>query len=92
MRISRRPCHTTHHAGPHRTVRKIEVTQLAVLAWAARSLDHIGLLDPIVSVGGDILATKLERGSISVSIEDILAFGLRIWVSFLLSRLIRYPL
>jgi small-conductance mechanosensitive channel len=65
---------------------------LAVLAWAARSLDRIGLLDPIVSVGGDILATKLERGSISVSIEDILAFGLTIWISFLLSRFIRYAL
>jgi len=65
---------------------------LAVLAWAVRSLDRIGLLDPIVSVGGDILATKLERGSISVSIEDILAFGLTIWASYLLSRIIRYAL
>lgn len=65
---------------------------LAVLAWSVRSLDRIGLLDPIVSVGGDILATKLERGSINVSIEDIFAFGLTIWISFLLSRLIRYAL
>jgi potassium efflux system protein len=65
---------------------------LAVLGWAVRSLDHIGLLEPIVSVGSAILATKLERGSISVSIGDILAFGLTIWASFLVSRFIRFAL
>jgi potassium efflux system protein len=65
---------------------------LAVLGWAVRSLDHIGLLEPILSVGSAILATKLERGSISISIGDILAFGLTIWASFLLSRFICFAL
>ncbi len=65
---------------------------MAVLGWAARSLDRVGLLDPIVSTANAILSTKLERGSISVSIEDILAFGLTIWASYLLSGLIRFTL
>jgi small-conductance mechanosensitive channel len=34
----------------------------------------------------------MERGSISVSIEDILAFGLTVWAAFLLSALIRFVL
>ncbi len=65
---------------------------LAVLGWAVRSLDHVGLLDPIVSVGSAILAMKLERGSISISIADVIAFGLTIWASYLLSGFIRFAL
>jgi small-conductance mechanosensitive channel len=43
-------------------------------------------------VGSAVLGTKLERGTISVSIGDIMAFGLTIWVSYLLSNFIRYTL
>jgi potassium efflux system protein len=60
--------------------------------WAIRSLDHIGLLDPLLSLGSAILAIKLERGSISISIEDILAFGLTVWAAYLLSAFIRFIL
>ncbi len=69
-----------------------------VLAWAAaviwgiRSLDYIGLLNPILSAVGTLLDLRLERGSISISIEDILAFGLTVWASYLLSAFIRFAL
>jgi len=63
-----------------------------IVIWAIRSLDHIGLLDPLLSLGSAILAIKLERGSISISLEDILAFGLTLWAAYLLSAFIRFIL
>jgi small-conductance mechanosensitive channel len=60
--------------------------------WSLRSLDYIGLLTPVQSVASAILDLKLERGSISISIEDILAFGLTVWASYLLSSFIRFAL
>jgi potassium efflux system protein len=65
---------------------------LAILFWAVRYLDYIGLLDPAFSLGGAILATKLERGSISISVGDILAFFLAVWAAYLLSAFIRFVL
>ncbi|HSO60809.1 MAG TPA: mechanosensitive ion channel domain-containing protein, partial [Desulfobacterales bacterium] len=65
---------------------------LAVAGWAFRSLSHIGLLDQLQSLGSAILAIKLERGSISISIEDILAFVLTLWAASLLSAFIRFIL
>ncbi len=65
---------------------------LAVAGWAIRSLSHIGLLDQLLSLGSAILALKLERGSISISIEDILAFALTVWAASLLSAFIRFIL
>jgi potassium-dependent mechanosensitive channel len=65
---------------------------LATAGWAVRSLGHIGLLDQLESLGSAILAVKLERGSISISIEDILAFVLTLWAASLLSAFIRFIL
>jgi small-conductance mechanosensitive channel len=65
---------------------------LAVLIWGRRFLEYIGLLDPFVSLSNAVLETRLERGSISLSIEDILAFGVTVWASYLLSALIRFAL
>ena len=64
----------------------------AAFVWARRFLDYIGLLDPVVSFGSAVLAAKFERGSISVSVEDVLAFGLTVWAAYLLSAFIRFAL
>jgi potassium-dependent mechanosensitive channel len=64
----------------------------AVIAWAARSLDYIGLLQPALSLGSTILAIKLERGSISISIADILLFLATLYFAYLLSAFIRFAL
>ena len=50
-------------------------------------LDYVGLFGPVLSLGRAILTAKLERGSISISVEDILAFLLTVWVSYLLSSI-----
>jgi len=64
----------------------------AIFLWLTRSLDYIGMLDPVLSAGSAILGLKLERGSISISVEDILAFGLTVLAAFLLSAFIRFTL
>jgi len=65
---------------------------LAVMGWAIRLLDQLGLLDPIQTIGEAILAMTFARGAISISTGDILAFGVTIGASFLLSRFIRFTL
>jgi potassium efflux system protein len=65
---------------------------LAFFAWAVRFLDYIGLLDPTLTLGGNILALRLERGSISTSVGDILVFFLTVWAAYLLSAFIRFVL
>jgi len=64
----------------------------ATLMWAIRSLDYVGLLSSVESAGSSILNMRLERGAINISIEDILAFSLTLWASFLLSSFIRFAL
>jgi small-conductance mechanosensitive channel len=65
---------------------------LAALSWAVRLLEHLGLLNPVQSVIGAFLGTRLERGTISISVEDILAFVAAVAVAAILSRLIRFAL
>jgi small-conductance mechanosensitive channel len=64
----------------------------AMFVWARRFLDYIGLLDPVVWAVDAVLAARFERGSISISIEDVLAFGVTVWASYLVSGLIRFAL
>jgi potassium efflux system protein len=65
---------------------------LTVFAWLSRILDYTGLFQPTLSLGKSILAAKLERGAISISVGDVLAFVLTVWVSYFLSRLLRFVL
>lgn len=64
----------------------------AIFVWARRFLDYIGLLDPVAWAVNALLEARFERGSISISLEDVLAFGVTIWVSYLVSGLIRFAL
>jgi potassium efflux system protein len=65
---------------------------LAVAVWLMRVLEYVGLFRPVLSFGKTVMAAKLERGSFSISVEDILAFFLTVWASVLLSRFIRFVL
>ncbi len=65
---------------------------LAVMGWLVRYLSYLGLLDPAWSLANALLATKLERGSISISIGDVLEFFLTVWLAYLLSRFLRFVL
>lgn len=65
---------------------------LAIVGWLARVLDYVGLLEPTLALGSALLGAKLERGSIHVSLEDVLAFVLAVWAAYLLSAFIRFVL
>ena len=64
----------------------------AVFAWSIRYLGYLGLLDYAWSIGQALLATKLERGSISISVGGVLEFFLTVWLAQLLSRFLRFVL
>jgi len=64
----------------------------AIIGFLARVLKHVGLLQPVLLVGKSILEAKLERGAVSVSLEDLFAFGLCVWASYLLSSFINFVL
>jgi len=65
---------------------------IAVVGWLVRVLDYVGLLAPVLTFGKALLTAKLERGSISISLEDILAFFVAVLAAFLLSAFIRFTL
>jgi small-conductance mechanosensitive channel len=65
---------------------------MAVLGWTLRLFERLGFLDPIQALGSGILAMKLERGSISISVGDVMAFLAAVGVSYLLSAFIRFTL
>jgi hypothetical protein len=65
---------------------------LAVLGWIARYLNYFGLLEPMLAAGYVVLTVKLERGSISLSVGDVLAFGLTVVGAYLFSTFLRFVL
>jgi potassium-dependent mechanosensitive channel len=65
---------------------------LAIGFWALRSLAYVGLLGPVLVLGNSLLAAKVERGALSLSVEDVLAFALTLWVAYLLSTFLRFVL
>ena len=64
----------------------------AVTAFSVRLLNDLGLLNPALSAVEAVLSARLERGSISISLGDVLAFVLAVWVSYLISNFIRFVL
>src|SRR5262249_21959884 len=64
----------------------------AIVAWADRFLDRIGLFQPAWSLGEAILTAKLGRGSLKFSAGDVLEFVLTVWLTSLVSRFIRFVL
>jgi len=65
---------------------------MATLGWVVRYLNYLGLLEPMLAPGYTVLTAKLERGSISLSVGDVLAFGLTVLGAYLLSACLRFVL
>ncbi len=65
---------------------------IAVGGWLVRYLSYLGLLDPAWSLAHALLAAKLERGSIAISLGNVLEFVLTVWLAYLLSRFLRFVL
>jgi small-conductance mechanosensitive channel len=65
---------------------------VVVFAWLARYLNYLGLLDNAWSLGETLLATKLERGTIAISLGNVLEFFLAVYLAYLLSKFLRFVL
>jgi potassium efflux system protein len=64
----------------------------AVIGWGLGTLDYFGLLRPAVASARGILAAELTRGALRLSIGDVLAFAITLYVAFLFSSLVRFVL
>ena len=64
----------------------------ACTSWLGRILDYVGLLNPVLEFGKSVLAARLVRSSFSISLGDVIACGLTVWLAFLFSAFIRFVL
>jgi potassium-dependent mechanosensitive channel len=91
-----RPLSLLRMVREHRTliwdkVRRV-VWWLATLLWLLITLEIFSLRTPLIQNIRNILNASLTVGSISLSLGGVIAFGITIWASFLLSRFVRFLL
>jgi small-conductance mechanosensitive channel len=65
---------------------------IAVVAWAMGNLRFHGLLASAVTVGKAVLEAEVRRGGLGISLGDVLAFVITVWLAFLMSAFIRFVL
>ncbi len=65
---------------------------VAIGAWIIRSLDSVGIVEPVLDSASAVFGATLRVGSISISVENVLAFILTVVVASLLSAFIRFVL
>jgi small-conductance mechanosensitive channel len=65
---------------------------LGVFAWAYVTLTAAGLWSPARSAFGSLLSGSVGYGPVSVSLGGVLAFGLTLWLSWLLARFVSFAL
>ena len=65
---------------------------LAFGLWLTYSLDYVGVLGPLRALGQRLLGATIERGALSLSVEDVLAFALTLWAAYLVSAFLRFAL
>jgi potassium-dependent mechanosensitive channel len=68
------------------------LTWIATVLWVIAVLASSRLIDPTRDLVREALTAKLTIGSFSISLGNIVAFFFTIWLSFLLSRFIRFVL
>lgn len=60
--------------------------------WVIATLYQFQILDPIAERVAAILTSSFGFGAISVTLGDVIGFGITVWASFLLSRFVRFVL
>ena len=64
----------------------------AIGGWTVRTLDYLGLFQPVLAAGAAVLAARLERGAVSLSMGDVVEFVLVVWLAYLVSAFVRFVL
>jgi potassium-dependent mechanosensitive channel len=65
---------------------------ITVGTWVFRVLDYVGLFQPTILQFNNLLEARLQRGSISISLGDVVAFILSVMTAYFLSRFICFIL
>jgi small-conductance mechanosensitive channel len=91
-----RPLSLLRMAREHRTliwgrVRRVS-WWLATVLWLLITLEIFSVRTSLIQNIKNVLNASLNVGSISLSLGGLLAFGITIWASFLLSRFVRFLL
>ena len=60
--------------------------------WAIGTLRFVGVLEWALGLGQAVLAAELRRGAMGISLGDVLAFAITVWLAFLVSTGIRFVL
>jgi small-conductance mechanosensitive channel len=55
-------------------------------------LDRVQLLDPVLELGRSLLDAGISVGRLSLDLGHVLAFGVTLWISFLVARLLAFVL
>jgi len=65
---------------------------LALAGWALAMLGTLGLRGKAGVALGSLLGAHVSRGNLSLSVGDVVAFGVTVWLAFIVSRLVRFVL
>jgi small-conductance mechanosensitive channel len=65
---------------------------LATLAWIYALLHNAGLWDPTRDAASRVLSAELGYGPAALSLGGVIAFGLTLWISWLLARFVSFLL
>jgi len=68
------------------------VAWAAILFWAAYVLEALSLRAPVFQNLREVLTASWGAGSFKVSPGDVVLFGVTVWASFLISRMVRFVL
>ncbi len=68
------------------------VTWAAILLWAVYVLEALSLRAPVFQDLREVLTATWTVGSFKLSPGDVVLFGVTVWASFLVSRLLRFVL
>jgi small-conductance mechanosensitive channel len=65
---------------------------LALTGWVVGTLDYFGALAPVGSRVRSILTAELARGALRISLADVAAFAITLWLAFHLASFVRFAL
>jgi small-conductance mechanosensitive channel len=71
----------------HRVLRIV-----GVAVWAVSMLKALAVWEPLVEATQAVLGARFSRGELSLSLGDVLAFAVTVWVAFTISSIIRFVL
>ncbi len=91
-----RPLRTLFAVQQHRDLlqRRVHLALrwISVGTWVYFSLAALGVMSASWTAVDTVLGARYVRGSVSMSLGDVVAFGLTIWAAFLLSSFVRFVL